>query len=274
MNWSDENYVKVYTRDTLTWRSWNWQARTVFLHLTRKLDGAGLIEVGRMDPVDALALQLDLPREVVAEGLPHLLATDTLELVQAGILVPNWIDAQEARKTEAQKKRDQRSRARDQRRATQTTETRKAPVPRCPAVSPAVPLQLSSAQLSSAQKDSAAEKPRRAPKPPADLKAPPDPRHAPLVASLCAIFEAATHARYAFGGRDARAVKDLLALGEPSEVETRWRRALARPAKAFPAVRALHELVANWNHLATDSEPGKGRLAVASHGVGEVPLAF
>lgn len=139
MNWPDEKYVKVYTRDTLTWKSWCWQARTVFSLLVRKLDGAGLIETGRMGPVDALALQLDLPREVVAVGLPPILECGTAETVPGGLLVPKWIEAQESTKTEAQKKRDQRSRVRDQRRIAQVSEIRQAPVPECPALSPAVP---------------------------------------------------------------------------------------------------------------------------------------
>lgn len=139
MNWPDEKYVKVYTRDTLTWKSWCWQARTVFSLLVRKLDGAGLIETGRMDPVDALALQLDLPRDVVAVGLPPILECGTAETVPGGLLVPKWIEAQESTKTEAQKKRDQRSRVRDQRRIAQVSEIRQSPVPECPALSPAVP---------------------------------------------------------------------------------------------------------------------------------------
>lgn len=265
MNWPDEKYVKVYTRDTLTWKSWSWQARTVFLHLTRKLDGAGLIEVGRMDPVDALVLQLDLPREVVAAGLPEIIGSGTAEMVVAGMLVPNWIAAQESTKTEAQKKRDQRERVRDQRRLAQVSEIRQAPVPECPALSPAVPLQPSPAQPNH---QPSPEK-RAGKKPPAVAKDT-DPRHAPLVKALVSAAPG-----YAFGPRDPGAVTALLAMGEPAEVEARWRRALAH--KGYPTVRAIHELPDKWAHFAADQpRSSKAPLPPAAnpHPVGEVPNAF
>lgn len=83
-----------------------------------------------------------------------------------------------------------------------------------------------------------------------DLFAAPDPRHAPMVAALTAIYAEETRgSRYAFGGRDAKAVTQLLALGEPAEVLARWRRALQRTG--YPLVRKLTELVENWNHFAT-----------------------
>jgi len=82
------------------------------------------------------------------------------------------------------------------------------------------------------------------PSPPKRAASTPDPRHAPLVAALVAASPG-----YAFTGRDARAVAALLKLGDPAEVELRWRRALSRDT--FPRVRALHELVGAWNHFTT-----------------------
>lgn len=150
MNWSDEKYVKLYTRDTLTWRAWPWQARCVWPLITRKLDGAGLIETGTMEPALAISMQIDVPVEVVRPGLAAIMESGTLEVVSGGLLAPKYVEAQEARKTEAQKKRDQRERHRDQRRAAQVDEIRKEPVP---TASPVVtecppPAQPSPAQLS------------------------------------------------------------------------------------------------------------------------------
>ncbi len=80
---------------------------------------------------------------------------------------------------------------------------------------------------------------------------PVDPRHAPLVADLVAIAPG-----YAFDGRDARAVTELLAKGDPPEVATRWRR--ARQRDGYPLVRTLSELNTHWNHFATDSPTKAG----------------
>ena len=110
MNWSDEHYVKLYTRDSLTWRSWHWEARTVFLHLVRKVDNSGFIETGRMSIVDALVLQLELPKHVVEPGMTALIGSGTCEAVDGAVLLVKFNEAQEARKTDAQKKRDERSR--------------------------------------------------------------------------------------------------------------------------------------------------------------------
>lgn len=150
MNWSDEQYVKVYKRETLTILSLDWDARCVLRALLLKLDGAGVMETGTMDQAEAIALQLRAPVDVVKRALPQLIACGTVIEVRNGILLPNFVAAQEATKTERLKKADQRQREADQRRFAQTNETTEALVPRSPGVSRAVPLQPSPAQPSSA----------------------------------------------------------------------------------------------------------------------------
>jgi len=87
---------------------------------------------------------------------------------------------------------------------------------------------------------------------------PTDPRHAPLVKALVAAFPG-----YAFKGRDAKAVAELLAMAEPPEVERRWKLALKH--EGFPTVRTLAELVTHWNHFAATGppRPTKGRASEA-----------
>lgn len=140
MNWSDERYVKFYVRDTLTWLSLPFEARAVLALMMRKVDGAGVLETGTFDPVVALAMQIVAPVDFVRVGLTALMAAETVEKVANGLLLTNFVDAQEATKTETQKKRDQRSRSRDQRRLSQATEIRTTPVPDCPVLSPSVPV--------------------------------------------------------------------------------------------------------------------------------------
>ena len=31
MNWSDERYVRLFTRDTVTWLKWSFETRSVFM---------------------------------------------------------------------------------------------------------------------------------------------------------------------------------------------------------------------------------------------------
>lgn len=124
MDWSSERYVRLYTRDTLTWRRWCWQARAVFPLLLRAADRAGLLHVGS-DPGEGLALVVGLPAEVCVVALhgdrktPGLLSPDgdggppTVVLRGGLLIIPNHIAAQEAQRTDAQRQRDHRERVRD-----------------------------------------------------------------------------------------------------------------------------------------------------------------
>jgi len=139
VNWSDEKYVKVYTRDTLTWLSLSWEARALLALLLRKVDGAGLMETGTLDLAQAVALQLAVPVDVARRALAELITVGTVTEVRGGILIPNFVEAQEATKTEARKKKDQRQRTADKRRLTQLVESPTPLVPQCPVPSRDVP---------------------------------------------------------------------------------------------------------------------------------------
>lgn len=147
MNWEDENYCKLYTRDTPTWLMLPWQGRALLPLMVRKCDGAGIIDTGARE-LDALALTVMMPREVVEVGLAALLEAGVVARISGGLELPNYIAAQEARKTDAQKKRDQRSKHRDFRRA-EARVTPRSPVPTpshpVPTPSPSISAQLSSA---------------------------------------------------------------------------------------------------------------------------------
>lgn len=136
MNWCDEKYVKLYTRNTATWVLWPWQARAIFPHLLRATNYAGVLETGNGDRLVALSALIMMPVEVIEAGVAAMLETGTLEAIRSGFLMPKYIEAQEATKTERAKKRDQRERQR-----TQARESPEAPVPSCPDLSRVVPLQ-------------------------------------------------------------------------------------------------------------------------------------
>lgn len=141
MNWSDERYVKLYVRNTATWVLWPWQARAVFPSMLKAMNGAGIIETGSGDPLTALSVLISMPREVVEVGLAAIIESRTVEPIREGYLMPKFIEAQEATKTDTLRKRDQRMRQRDQAR-----EIPRADVTRSHEVSRAVPLQPSPAQ--------------------------------------------------------------------------------------------------------------------------------
>jgi hypothetical protein len=119
MDWSNERYVRVYTRDTATWKLLDWRARTVLLHLFRKVDRAGVLDVGE-DGVEGLAAVLELPLEIVEPGIAALTkAPRSLDRVPTVVhtgsayLLPNFMEAQEAKQSEPQRQRESRAKRRE-----------------------------------------------------------------------------------------------------------------------------------------------------------------
>lgn len=112
MRWSDERYVRLYTRDTIAWRCLPWQARALFPLVLRKLDRAGLM------PLDGhgaagLAVLVDLPVEVVEVGYPALLKDGCLRESDGMIVCPNFLEAQEAAQSGPHRSREHRARERE-----------------------------------------------------------------------------------------------------------------------------------------------------------------
>lgn len=111
MRWDDERYVRLYTRDTIGWRMLPWQARVLMPLLLRKVDRAGLLELDGHG-AGGLALLLDIPLEIVSAGLEALISSGAVTVRDTTLLVPNFLEAQEANASDAQRKRDQRERDR------------------------------------------------------------------------------------------------------------------------------------------------------------------
>src|SRR5688572_18187943 len=103
MNWSDERYVRLFTRDTLNWKRMGWQARCVLVMLMRRVDRSGVLELGDGWKVEDLAEVLDLPAHVCVSGYKKLKATGTVTAsgFPPGIALPNFLEAQETRQTDA-----------------------------------------------------------------------------------------------------------------------------------------------------------------------------
>lgn len=112
MRWGDESYVRVYTRDTGDWVALGWEAQALFLLTMRKVDRAGILQLGKSG-VRGLAGLVAMPVEVVERALQVLLEDGCVALNGTTLVMPNFIEAQEASQTDAQRKREQRARDRD-----------------------------------------------------------------------------------------------------------------------------------------------------------------
>jgi hypothetical protein len=114
MNWGDERYVRLYTRDTADWLALPWQSRAVWPLLLKKADRSGLIDVANgPSRVRRISALIALPVEVTEEGLRGLLEDRYgIRETDAGYFMPNFVEAQEARQSDAQRQRESRARRR------------------------------------------------------------------------------------------------------------------------------------------------------------------
>lgn len=108
MNFSDERYVRLFTRDTATWKSWDWETRSIFTLMLRKVDRAGVIDTGKMPKPRAISLIIEAPEEVVARALPLLAESEAIVFSDTSVVMPKFLEAQESPQSDAQRQRESR----------------------------------------------------------------------------------------------------------------------------------------------------------------------
>lgn len=125
MNWSDERYVRVYTRDTADWVDLGWEAQALLLLLMRKVDRAGVLDLGRRGEA-GLANLLRMPLDVLQRSLVTLEADGCVTRSHTGsqLVLPNFLAAQEARQSDRQRQHESRARRRDAAKSATTMESR------------------------------------------------------------------------------------------------------------------------------------------------------
>lgn len=294
MRWSDERWIKVYTRDTGDWLALGWEAQALFLLALRKADAAGVVRTGKMRS-RGLAGMTGVPLDVVERAAPLLLEDGCLRESDGGYIIPNFMAAQEARTSDAQRKREQRERDRADAMASGMPPTtsgmvvesmavtkRDAPtdirhamssqnVTESHTLSQHVTPGHSASRLEERRREEkrgdlfpsdafAPKVPRKARKPKPEK--PTDPRHAPLTRELCETLGWPNH-----GGRTAKVVTELLdlarkdgMLGDVGYREVLRRAAIARVHDGFPRVRELNELEKHWGHFRHAQTQGAPRL--------------
>lgn len=114
MDWANERYVRVYQRETVDDQLLSWQARALWHLMLPKFDPAGVIDLSRHG-ARGLAALLRMPLDLVEMALEELLRDGRVRLVAHGergqwLFAPNYRQAQESQRSEAQRMRDYRAR--------------------------------------------------------------------------------------------------------------------------------------------------------------------
>lgn len=111
MDWANEQYILVYVRDSGDWLMWSWQTRAVMLFLLRKVNRAGILDLGK-GKLRALAKILEMPEGELSEAIAPLLEDGCVQLHEEKLIIPNFIPAQEAKHSDKARKQMSRERER------------------------------------------------------------------------------------------------------------------------------------------------------------------
>jgi uncharacterized phage protein (TIGR02220 family) len=107
VDWSNESYVRVYTRDTGDLLAGGWEGRSVLWELMRKADLAGVVDHG--GDIEIVAEMIRMPHDVVGRGIERLAARGVVLLRQSCIVIRNYREAQEAVKSDKQRQKESRA---------------------------------------------------------------------------------------------------------------------------------------------------------------------
>lgn len=223
MDWGNERYVRLYTRDTVDWCLWPWQARALFPLLLRKMDRKGNLPIGQHGSA-GIAELVRLPIDVVQAGLDALTRDGCVTLRDGTVTLKNYVPAQEAKATDALRAKNHRDRVKASEIVTPrdgSVTKRDVGVTDRHAPSQTVTPSLAEPSLLKAFPASQAQKA-------ATPKKPTDPRHAPFIDAWCRLWLRLRGGKYLVQPKDARAVKQLLQADPavtPGEAELRINRA-------------------------------------------------
>jgi len=110
MDWANESYVRLYTRDTKTWMLLGWEGQCLLPLILRKLDRSGVLaDVFNAEDL-AVMLANGMPVDSIEKGLSRLITKEVVTFCDIGMLMTNYLVAQETPKTDKQRQKESRER--------------------------------------------------------------------------------------------------------------------------------------------------------------------
>lgn len=109
MNFEDEDYVRYYTRETVSWLAMEWEGQAVLaLMLHGKFDRSGVFDCDGHLPSQAVTLVTKLPLAVTEVGLERLLKLGTWVFRDGKLVWPNYVRGQNCRRSDRRRKQESR----------------------------------------------------------------------------------------------------------------------------------------------------------------------
>lgn len=112
MDFANEEYRRLYVRDTITWKRLGWEGQCVLVQILRKMDRAGVLDLGGLPPADAVALAVGTEISNIETGLGRILHLEVLKHAGDTLVWPKFVEAQTVSKTDKQRQRESRDRRR------------------------------------------------------------------------------------------------------------------------------------------------------------------
>ena len=110
MDWSNEDYVRLYTRETADDLELSWEALALWRSLLIRFDRAGLIQV--KNGWASVARLVRMPAEIVVQAGPELVRDGRCRLIDGAVYAPNFLNAQTASKSDKARQKESRERRR------------------------------------------------------------------------------------------------------------------------------------------------------------------
>jgi hypothetical protein len=110
MDWANEEYVRLYVRETADDLELSWEATALWRALLTKFDRAGLLPV--KNGWASVAKLVRIPADVCATAGAELIADGRVRQIDVGFLAPNFTAAQTASKSDKARQRESRDRRR------------------------------------------------------------------------------------------------------------------------------------------------------------------
>ena len=110
MNFADEEYVRLYIRDTDTWRALGFEGQAVLALMLRRFDNSGVYKFGKRTPVRSIMAALGCTEEFASKGLEAILAEDVWEQGPDRFFWPTHDEAQHCKRSDKIRKREERAR--------------------------------------------------------------------------------------------------------------------------------------------------------------------
>jgi hypothetical protein len=112
MDWANEEYVRVYTRETSDDLELSWQAVALWRAMLCKFDRAGLLEA--KNGWVSVAKVVRMPEDVVIAAGKELERDGRVIRTKRGMFAPNFTEAQTVRKSDKARQRESRDRRREE----------------------------------------------------------------------------------------------------------------------------------------------------------------